>query len=138
MRTTLRCQDSETPLLGWADPVPLFIFDMQASLGMANTISVVASAEGPHLDWDDARWVKEIDARMQQAFGPLPKPRLIRRVTEKRATFTCSPDGFRPPCVTPCGGIYLAGDYVEGPYPATLEGAVRSGVQCAQILIAES
>lgn len=132
-----------TPLLGWTDPVPLFIFDLNAcrpdlKRGMPNTIALVASAEGPHLDWDDARWVKEIDARMQQAFGPLPQPRLIRRVTERRATFTCSPDLSRPPCVTPCGGMYLAGDYVEGPYPATLEGAVRSGVQCAQILIAES
>jgi squalene-associated FAD-dependent desaturase len=125
-----------TPLLGWVDPVPLFIFDMQASAGMANTIAVVASASGPHLEWDDACWTAEIDARMQQAFGPLPKPRLIRRVTEKRATFSCRPGVFRPPCVTPCRGLFLAGDYVEGPYPATLEGAVKSGVQCAQTLLA--
>jgi squalene-associated FAD-dependent desaturase len=127
-----------TPLLGWLEPVPLFIFDMHASHGMANTISAVASASGPHLEWNDARWLNEINARMQQVFGPLPQPRLIRRVTEKRATFTCSPDVFRPPCATPSPGIFLAGDYVAGPYPATLEGAVRSGVQCAQILLSSS
>jgi hypothetical protein len=120
------------------DPVPLFIFDMRASRGLANTIAVVASAEGPHLDWDDARWINEIDARMQQAFGPLPAPRLIKRVTEKRATFSCAPGMFRPPCTTPCQDLFLAGDYVAGPYPATLEGAVKSGVQCAQTLLATS
>jgi squalene-associated FAD-dependent desaturase len=127
-----------TALLGWVEPVPLFIFDLASSHGMANTISAVASAEGPHLDWDDSRWLSEIDARMQQAFGPLPPGRLIKRVTEKRATFTCSPGAFRPPCVTPSAGVFLAGDYVAGPYPATLEGAVRSGVQCAQTLLATS
>jgi squalene-associated FAD-dependent desaturase len=124
------------PLIGWVEPVPLFIFDMQASLGMANTISVVASASGPHLEWDDARWVEEISARMRQVFGPLPKPRLVKRITEKRATFACTPDLFRPVAKTPCSGLFLAGDYVDGPYPATLEGAVRSGVQCAQTLLA--
>lgn len=124
------------PLIGWVEPVPLFIFDMQASLGMANTISVVASASGPHLEWDDARWIEEIDARMRQAFGPLPKPRLVRRITEKRATFACVPNMFRPAAKTPCAGLFLTGDYTDGPYPATLEGAVRSGVQCAQTLLA--
>lgn len=127
-----------TPLIGWVEPVPLFIFDMQASLGMANTISVVASAEGPHLEWDDTRWLKEIDVRMREAFGSLPTPRLIKRITEKRATFTCAPGMFRPPANTPCSGLFLAGDYTDGPYPATIEGAVRSGVQCAKTLLATS
>lgn len=127
-----------TPLLGWVDPVPLFIFDLQASRGMPHTIAAVASASGPHLEWDDARWLEEIDARMRQAFGPLPPLRLIKRVTEKRATFSCTPGMFRPPSSTPYPGLFLAGDYVDGPYPATLEGAVRSGVQCAQTLIAET
>ena len=30
--------------------------------------------------------------------------------------------------------LLAAGDFVEGPYPATLEGAVRSGAQAAQAL----
>ena len=29
-------------------------------------------------------------------------------------------------------GLMAAGDYIEGPYPATLEGAVRSGVHAAR------
>lgn len=131
------------PLLGWVEPAPMFIFDLQAcrpdlKLGMANAIAVVVSASGPHLEWDDARWIEEIDARMRQTFGPLPQPRLLKRIIERRATFACRPGLFRPPAKTPCPGLFLAGDYIDGPYPATLEGAVRSGVQCAQTLLATS
>lgn len=129
------------PLIGWVEPAPMFVFDMQACRtdarhGGSRMISVVASAEGPHLGWDDARWIEEIDARMRQAFGPLPQPRLVKRITEKRATFTCAPGMLRPPAMTPCAGLFLAGDYVDGPYPATLESAVQSGVQCAQTILA--
>jgi predicted NAD/FAD-dependent oxidoreductase len=33
-------------------------------------------------------------------------------------------------------GLVVCGDYVEGPYPATLEGAVRSGVAAARAAMA--
>jgi hypothetical protein len=50
----------------------------------------------------------------------------VQTVVEKRATFACTPALVRPTqAVVP--GLLAAGDYVEGPYPATLEGAVRSG-----------
>lgn len=47
--------------------------------------------------------------------------------TEKRATFACTPNLRRPPAIVH-PRIQAAGDHVEGPYPATLEGAVRSGL----------
>jgi hypothetical protein len=48
-------------------------------------------------------------------------------VVEKRATFACTPALERPPArIAP--GLFACGDYVEGPYPATIEGAVRSGM----------
>ena len=51
--------------------------------------------------------------------------RLERLVAEKRATFRCVPGLARPPAqIAP--GLRAAADWVEGPYPATLEGAVRS------------
>lgn len=133
----------KTPLLGWVDPVPLFIFDLNTcrpDIGedSTTTIAVVASAEGEHLDWDDARWMDEINNRMRMAFGYLPPGRILKRVTEKRATFTCSPDIYRPMNAMPREGLFIAGDYTAGPYPSTLEGAVRSGVQCAETLLASS
>ena len=54
-------------------------------------------------------------------------------VVEKRATFACTPALARPPqAIAP--GLWACGDYVQGPYPATLEGAVRSGARVAQQL----
>jgi predicted NAD/FAD-dependent oxidoreductase len=50
----------------------------------------------------------------------------VQTVVEKRATFACTPALSRPPMpIAP--GLWACGDYVAGPYPATLEGAVRSG-----------
>ncbi len=47
-------------------------------------------------------------------------------VAEKRATFRCTP-GLQRPAAQVAAHLAAAGDYVAGPYPATLEGAVRSG-----------
>jgi len=49
----------------------------------------------------------------------------VQTVVEKRATFACTPGLARPPA-TIAPGLLACGDYVAGPYPATLEGAVRS------------
>ncbi|RVU45434.1 hydroxysqualene dehydroxylase HpnE [Rubrivivax rivuli] len=72
-------------------------------------------------------------AQATQAFpaGTWPQaPTLLRCVAEKRATFRCVPGLERPPsAIAP--GLSAAGDYVAGPYPATLEGAVRAGLAAA-------
>lgn len=58
--------------------------------------------------------------------------RVVKTVIEKRATFVCTPGLIRPSAhITQ--GITAAGDYVAGPYPATLEGAVRSGLRAAEM-----
>ncbi|MDO4769576.1 MAG: FAD-dependent oxidoreductase, partial [Brachymonas sp.] len=61
----------------------------------------------------------------------LPQLHIIRTPLEKRATFICSPALQRPPMQI-ASGLLACGDYVQGPYPATLEGAVRSGLQAAE------
>jgi len=59
--------------------------------------------------------------------------KLVQTVVEKRATFACTPGLARPPsAIAP--GLQACGDYVEGPYPATLEGAVLSGLAVARAL----
>jgi hypothetical protein len=52
---------------------------------------------------------------------------------ERRATFACTPDLLRP-SMQVATGLLAAGDYVEGPYPATLEGSVRAAVRAVQAL----
>lgn len=59
--------------------------------------------------------------------------RAIRTVIEKQATFSCAARMVRPPQqVAP--GLLACGDYLYKPYPATLEGAVRSGIMAALAL----
>ena len=54
---------------------------------------------------------------------------------ERRATFACTPALQRPPMrIAP--GLLACGDYVDGAYPATLEGAVISGEAAARALTA--
>jgi squalene-associated FAD-dependent desaturase len=57
-----------------------------------------------------------------------------RVVTERRATFSVQPgvDAHRPATREGSSGLLLAGDYVQTGWPATMEGAVRSGYLAAQ------
>ena len=52
----------------------------------------------------------------------------LQTVVEKRATLACTPLLNKPePRVA--DGLWACGDYLCGPYPSTLEGAIRSGQQ---------
>jgi len=78
-----------------------------------------------------------LQKQLATALG-LPPAEHIVLIHEKRATFSCTDDR---PLVTPGSllpqlpGVALAGDYSYGGYPATLEGAVRSGRMAAEIIL---
>ena len=95
--------------------------------------SVVISAEGPHLAMSKQEL---LDAVLAQIRWLIPELQLrdYLLITEKRATFTAAPDMPRPDNITALPGFYLAGDYTRSDYPATLEGAVRSGTACAKLI----
>ena len=87
---------------------------------------VVSASEG-----DRGALEAAITQQAQAQMGLRVTPLLT--VTEKRATFACTPALARPPlAVAP--GLLACGDYVEGPYPATLEGAVRSGLLAVEAM----
>jgi hydroxysqualene dehydroxylase len=65
--------------------------------------------------------------RLAMGGSATTEPRVLRTLIEKRATFRCTPGLVRAP-LRIAAGLHAAGDHVEGPYPATLEGAVRSGI----------
>ena len=81
------------------------------------------------------RIVEEL-ARLYAAAGAATLLR-SRVVTEHTATFSAVPgvDEFRPPQATPVPGLYLAGDYTATGWPATMEGAVRSGYLAAEAVL---
>jgi len=71
----------------------------------------------------------QVVAQAREQLGLEIQP--IQTVVEKRATFACTPGLVRPLAhIAP--SLFACGDYIAGPYPSTLEGAVRSGVQVAR------
>jgi squalene-associated FAD-dependent desaturase len=54
-------------------------------------------------------------------------------IREKRGTFSCTPEveRIRPGCGTPVPNLFIAGDWTDTGYPATIEGAIISGERCA-------
>ncbi|HBL46331.1 hydroxysqualene dehydroxylase HpnE [uncultured Gimesia sp.] len=62
-----------------------------------------------------------------------------RMVTEHQAVFSVQPgvEQLRPSQRTEVAGLYLAGDWTSTGWPATMEGAVRSGIQAAEFLLAD-
>ena len=78
----------------------------------------------------------QIAAQLAHAFAApeLANPLWHQVISEKRATFSCTPNLQRPANQTSHTGLVLAGDYTACDYPATLESAVRSGIAAAQLL----
>ena len=115
----------------------LFGRDTQQGLALA---AVVVSARGRLAE--DASALTAGIARQVSRQLNLPDPIAARAVTEKRATFRCTPQRPRvgPRTVDgdplPWADLWLAGDHVWPDYPATLEGAVRSGLTAARELLA--
>jgi squalene-associated FAD-dependent desaturase len=127
----------DEPMLGMSGTVTQWLFDRR-HCGQPGLIAVVISAEGPHTEWDNESLTAHVLQEIRTQFPHWPRPLETRVIREKRATFECSVgiEARRPGNATPVQGLWLAGDYTDTGYPATLEGAVRSGVQCARQIIA--
>jgi squalene-associated FAD-dependent desaturase len=102
--------------------------------GQQGLIAAVISAEGAHQELDHARLASKVAQELREQLGIDEAPLWHQVIAEKRATFSCEPGLERPGALTPVPGLFLAGDYTAGDYPATLEGAVRSGIRCADAI----
>ncbi len=123
------------PMLGVDAGLAQWLFDRGQLCGQKGLIAAVISARGRHLDLPIAELERGIHAEIARLIPNLPAPRAVQTITEKRATFACVPNLQRPSAQTESPGLWLAGDYVAGDYPATLEGAVRSGVAAARSVL---
>jgi hydroxysqualene dehydroxylase len=116
-----------------------FVFD-RSQLGFTRETgsiqwAFVVSDARATLGYTDDQWTSAMaEAAQQLRIGFWP--RLDQVITEKRATFVCKP-ALKRPSAKVCSNLYLAGDYVEGLFPATLEGAVLSGSAAARSLEAQ-
>ena len=104
---------------------------------LAQLLAVVISASGPHMAWPHAELARAVDAQLRRLRPALPPCAWSQVIAEKRATYACTPQRPRPSGPRFAPGIYLAGDYVDTEYPATLEAAVRSGIATAEAVVAD-
>jgi hypothetical protein len=101
-----------------------FAFDkgrLSTDPDMKGVLALVVSASSTDRDKLSTQVLQQVHDQLG-----LHDATLITTVVEKRATFACVPALVRPPMQV-CKGVLACGDYVAGPYPATLEAAVRSG-----------
>ncbi len=111
---------------------------LSVTVSAANHLSERAPAELAETIWREVRavvrpYLKHADrAVLPEA---VPPHRLVR---EKRATFAATPaqEKLRPESRTRLSNLVLAGDWTATGLPATIEGAMRSGLAAAGILCA--
>ncbi|MCC7017647.1 MAG: FAD-dependent oxidoreductase [Rhodospirillales bacterium] len=97
--------------------------------------SVTVSAADKLADEEAETIAERVWADVRRALdlgpGPLPPHRIVK---EKRATFAQTPANLarRAKTRTPWRNLFLAGDWTDTGLPATLEGAIRSGISAAK------
>lgn len=105
-----------------------FAFDRGQLGGPRGLLAFVISASG-----DDRELLqRQVTAQAREQLG-LNGLQPVLTVMERRATFACTPGLVRPPMqVAP--QLMACGDYIDGAYPGTIEGAVRSAIAAAASL----
>jgi squalene-associated FAD-dependent desaturase len=99
-------------------------------------VQVVVSAARQFRGLGHEEIQRQVTDEMARLFpdATLDRLRRARVVTEHAATFSAVPgvDSYRPNQVSPIANLFLAGDWTATGWPATMEGAVRSGYLAAE------
>ncbi|AMP14453.1 hydroxysqualene dehydroxylase HpnE [Collimonas pratensis] len=115
-----------------------FVFDRgQLDPAQAGLLAVVISASSAAIQDGHQALGSALASQLAAAFKQpqLAQPLWTKVISEKRATFACTPGLARPANDSGLERLMLAGDYTASDYPATLESAVRSGQQAARELL---
>jgi len=121
------------------DCVGQWVFNRGEAAPGEHYVQVVVSAARQFrgLGHDEVR--RRIADELRRLFPAAASARLIRArvVTEQAATFSAVPgvDRWRPGQQSPLDNLFLAGDWTATGWPATMEGAVRSGYLAAEALL---
>ncbi len=119
---------ADKPLLGLLGGTAEWIFARERVVSLtvsaAEALDLVSQEELAARLWQDTALALGLTNQLQ------PKIRIIR---EKRATFAATPEAERrrPGPATHLENLVLAGDWTDTGLPATIEGAIRSGVNAA-------
>ena len=123
------------PMVALADGPAQFLFDLGQIDGDAGPrqgrFTAVASAVAADLADGLEPVAQRIQAQVATQVPALAHAQRLQAHADRRATFACTAQLQRPPArIVP--GLWAAGDYVAGPYPATLEAAVQAGLRAAE------
>jgi squalene-associated FAD-dependent desaturase len=126
----------EVPLTGLVHPVVQWLVEHRLDDGNW-LLAAVISGSGQHQTWERSALEQRVLAIVADHFVTAQSPISVWSLREANATFLASPasDKVRPPTAVGPAGLFLAGDYTDTGYPATLEGAVRSGLAAAAAVL---
>jgi squalene-associated FAD-dependent desaturase len=103
-----------------------------------NYVELVVSASRSMVEMQRQEIIDLALRELAQFFPVVAQAKLLKAtvVKEVRATYSIRPqlDGLRPSTLSPWPRVYLAGDWIATGWPATMEGAVRSGYMAADAL----
>ncbi len=106
--------------------------------GEGRYIQLVVSASRSLLEMRREAILELALGELREFFPAAREARLVKAhvVKEVRATFSARPglEALRPPARTAIPNLFLAGDWTRTLWPATMEGAVRSGYLAAEAL----
>jgi squalene-associated FAD-dependent desaturase len=101
-------------------------------------VELVVSASKSLIDKSRSEIVDLALCELREFFPAARDAHLIKSTVIKEIHATYSPrpgiDAYRPPQTTAWPGVFLAGDWTNTGWPATMEGAVRSGYFAAEAL----
>ena len=101
-------------------------------------IELVVSASKGLIDKSRGEIVELALKEVREFFPAACAANLVKSTVIKEVHATYSPrpgiDAYRPPQITAWSRVFLAGDWTETGWPATMEGAVRSGYLAAEAL----
>lgn len=120
-------------MVGFIDTIGQWAVD-RSVCRQAGLIAVVISGPGKHIHMPHKQLAAIIHNELIVCMPDLPQWLDYRIITEHKATFSCrvNIEARRPHNKTIIPGLFLAGDYTNTHYPATLESAVKSGIQAAE------
>ncbi len=122
----------DSPVLGLVGGVAQWLFLRGAVASV--TVSAADAIVDQSAESLGARIWRDVSLALDLPAGPPPPFRIVK---ERRATFAQTPDAMRrrPKSRTSTANLFLAGDWTDTGFPATIEGAVRSGHLAARAVL---
>jgi len=134
----------EEAFFGFLEGTAGWVFNVsKGSEESGKHVCLTISDPGELEDLEPDELVEKVRADLSSPLPAINEAELLDSVAlyQPKATFKAAPESktLRPPQNPREKGLFLAGDWTDTGWPATMEGAVRSGYYCArEVLGAES